>query len=82
MAPYHRVIPCDILAIPDGAVDALKPIFGDGIILTSIASVSLNAFFNRKTKESAERDRFLAAWRELGHWCVALPSALSYFAII
>jgi xanthine permease len=40
---------------------ALKPIFGDGIILTSISAVSLNAFFNRTTNESAERDAFLAA---------------------
>jgi uric acid transporter len=41
--------------------DALKPIFGDGIILTSIAAVSLNAFFNRTTTEQAEADTFLAA---------------------
>ena len=27
--------------------DVLKPIFGDGIILTSISAVLLNAFFNR-----------------------------------
>jgi uric acid transporter len=41
--------------------DALKAIFGDGIILTSIAAVVLNAFFNRTTKEEAEADTFLAA---------------------
>jgi uric acid transporter len=41
--------------------DALKPIFGDGIILTSIAAVLLNAFFNRTTQEQAEADTFLAA---------------------
>ncbi len=39
----------------------LKPIFGDGIILTSIAAVSLNAFFNRTTTEEAEADTLLAA---------------------
>jgi uric acid transporter len=41
--------------------DALKPIFGDGIILTSIAAVLLNAFFNRTTQQQAEADTFLAA---------------------
>ena len=41
--------------------DALRPIFGDGIILTFIAAVALNAFFNRTTKEEAEADTFLAA---------------------
>ena len=39
----------------------LKPIFGDGIILTAIAAVSLNAFFNRTTREQAETDSMLAA---------------------
>ncbi len=39
----------------------LKPIFGDGIILTSIAAVSLNAFFNRTSTAQAERETFLAA---------------------
>jgi len=39
----------------------LKPIFGDGIILTSIAAVALNAFFNRTSAEQAETDSFLAA---------------------
>ena len=34
--------------------DELKPIFGDGIILTSIAAVALNAFFNRTSREQAE----------------------------
>ena len=41
--------------------DQLKPIFGDGIILTSIAAVLLNAFFNRTSREQAEADTFLAA---------------------
>jgi uric acid transporter len=41
--------------------DVLKPIFGDGIILTSIAAVLLNAFFNRTSQEEAEHDTFLAA---------------------
>ena len=41
--------------------DALKPIFGDGIILTSIAAVVLNAFFNRTTSEQAEADTLHAA---------------------
>jgi NCS2 family nucleobase:cation symporter-2 len=40
---------------------ALKPIFGDGIILTSIAAVVLNAFFNRTSAEQAEADAVLAA---------------------
>jgi uric acid transporter len=41
--------------------DGLKPIFGDGIILTSMAAVLLNAFFNRTSREQAEADTFLAA---------------------
>lgn len=41
--------------------DALKPIFGDGIILTSISAVLLNAFFNRTSREEAEADSFAAA---------------------
>jgi xanthine permease len=41
--------------------DALKPIFGDGIILTSITAVLLNAFFNRTSLEQAEADTLLAA---------------------
>jgi uric acid transporter len=41
--------------------DALKPIFGDGIIMTSIAAVLLNAFFNRTTTEQAEADTLMAA---------------------
>jgi NCS2 family nucleobase:cation symporter-2 len=41
--------------------DALKPIFGDGIILTSIAAVVLNAFFNRSSSEQAEADALVAA---------------------
>jgi NCS2 family nucleobase:cation symporter-2 len=39
----------------------LKPIFGDGIILTSIAAVLLNAFFNHTSQEQAEADTFAAA---------------------
>lgn len=41
--------------------EALKPIFGDGIILTSIAAVLLNALFNKTTREKAEADAFSAA---------------------
>jgi hypothetical protein len=41
--------------------DVLKPIFGDGIILTSIAAVLLNAFFNRTSNEQAEADTLLTA---------------------
>ncbi|WP_158814290.1 nucleobase:cation symporter-2 family protein [Methylocapsa sp. S129] len=41
--------------------DALKPIFGDGIILTSISAVLLNAFFNRTSQAQAEADTLLAA---------------------
>jgi NCS2 family nucleobase:cation symporter-2 len=41
--------------------EALKPIFGDGIILTSITAVALNAFFNRTSSEQAEMETFLAA---------------------
>lgn len=41
--------------------DALKPIVGDGIILTSLSAVLLNAFFNRTSREQGEADAFLAA---------------------
>jgi NCS2 family nucleobase:cation symporter-2 len=41
--------------------DALRPIFGDGIILTSIAAVLLNAYFNRSTAEEATEGAMLAA---------------------
>jgi uric acid transporter len=41
--------------------EVLKPIFGDGIILTSIAAILLNAFFNPTSREQAEADTFLAA---------------------
>jgi uric acid transporter len=34
---------------------------GNGVILTSIATVLLNAFFNRTSQEQAEVDVFLAA---------------------
>jgi xanthine permease len=39
----------------------LKPIFGDGIILTSITAVLLNAYFNRTTAEQAREGAVLAA---------------------
>jgi xanthine permease len=42
----------------------LKPIFGDAIIMTSIAAVALNAFFNRTTREQAEEDSVMAAQAE------------------
>ena len=41
--------------------DTLKPIFGDGIILTSISAVILNAFFNRTSAEQAQADTLFAA---------------------
>ncbi|WP_081031620.1 solute carrier family 23 protein [Pseudomonas syringae group genomosp. 3] len=40
---------------------ALSPIFNDGIILTSIAAVLLNAFFNRTSEAGALKDSMLAA---------------------
>ena len=42
----------------------LKPIFGDAIIMTSIAAVALNAFFNRTTREQAQANSILAARAE------------------
>jgi uric acid transporter len=39
----------------------LKPIFGDGIILTSITAVLLNAFFNRTSVEESEAEALTAA---------------------
>jgi uric acid transporter len=39
----------------------LKPIFGDAIIMTSIAAVVLNAYFNRTSTEEARRGAVLAA---------------------
>jgi NCS2 family nucleobase:cation symporter-2 len=39
----------------------LRPIFGDSIILTSIAAVLLNAYFNRTTQEEAMEGSILAA---------------------
>jgi NCS2 family nucleobase:cation symporter-2 len=42
----------------------LKPIFGDAIILTSIAAVALNAYFNRTTREEAMAGAMLAAQAE------------------
>ena len=41
--------------------ELLKPIFGDGIILTAISAIALNAFFNRTSREQAEAETFLAA---------------------
>jgi NCS2 family nucleobase:cation symporter-2 len=42
----------------------LKPIFGDPIILTSLAAVTLNAFLNQTTNEQARQDSLLAAHAE------------------
>jgi len=39
----------------------LKPIFGDAIIMTSIAAVLLNAYFNRTSTDEARRGAVLAA---------------------
>jgi NCS2 family nucleobase:cation symporter-2 len=39
----------------------LKPIFGDGIILTAISAVLLNAFFNRTSRADAEAGVMIAA---------------------
>ncbi len=39
----------------------LKPIFGDGIILTAIVAVLLNAFFNRTSGAEAEAGALIAA---------------------
>jgi NCS2 family nucleobase:cation symporter-2 len=39
----------------------LKPVFGDAIILTSLAAVLLNAYFNRTTEAQAEEEAMLAA---------------------
>jgi xanthine/uracil permease len=39
----------------------LKPIFGDAIIMTSIAAVLLNAWFNRTSTEDARQGAVLAA---------------------
>jgi len=41
--------------------DALKPILGDGIILTSIAAVLLNTYFNRTDAKQAEAGALIAA---------------------
>ena len=42
----------------------LKPIFGDPIIMTSLAAVALNAFFNRTSRREAEQDSMVAAQAE------------------
>ncbi len=47
-----------------GMPPALGPIFGDGIILTSIMAVGLNAYFNRTSSEQAREDAILAAQAE------------------
>ena len=39
----------------------LKPIFGDAIIMTSLAAVLLNAYFNRTSTEEARQGAMLAA---------------------
>jgi len=39
----------------------LKPIFGDAIIMTSIAAVALNAYFNRTSRAEATAGALLAA---------------------
>ncbi len=39
----------------------LKPVFGDAIILTSLAAVLLNAYFNRTTEAEAQAEAMLAA---------------------
>jgi xanthine permease len=47
---FFRIMPVD-----------LKPIFGDAIIMTSIAAVLLNAYFNRTSTEEARQGAVLAA---------------------
>ncbi len=47
---FFRIMPTD-----------LKPIFGDAIIMTSIAAVLLNAYFNRTSTEEARQGAMLAA---------------------
>jgi xanthine permease len=47
---FFRIMPAD-----------LKPIFGDAIIMTSIAAVLLNAYFNRTSTEEARQGAMLAA---------------------
>jgi len=39
----------------------LKPVFGDAIIMTSLAAVLLNAYFNRTTEAQATEEAMLAA---------------------
>ena len=39
----------------------LKPIFGDGIILSSLAAVALNAYFNKTSSDEASEGAMLAA---------------------
>ena len=50
---FFRIIPAE-----------LKPIFGDPIIMTSLAAVALNALFNRTTREQAQEDAILSAQAE------------------
>ena len=47
---FFRIMPAD-----------LKPVFGDAIIMTSIAAVLLNAWFNRSSAAEAEAQSMLAA---------------------
>jgi uric acid transporter len=47
---FFRIMPAD-----------LKPIFGDAIIMTSIAAVLLNAYFNRTSTEEGRQGAVLAA---------------------
>jgi uric acid transporter len=41
--------------------ETLRPVFGDAIILTSIAALLLNAFFNRTSREGSVEGAILAA---------------------
>jgi hypothetical protein len=41
-------------------------VFGDAIIMTSLAAVLLNAYFNRTTEAQAEEEAMLAA-QGVGH---------------
>ncbi len=47
---FFRIMPVD-----------LKPVFGDPIIMTSIAAVALNAYFNRTSNREAAEGAMLAA---------------------
>jgi xanthine/uracil permease len=62
---YGAVIVGGLFGLPV----ALKPIFGDGIIMTSIAAVLLNAYFNRTSTEEARQGAMLAA-EAAEHLCI------------